>query len=205
MTLPKLKKRWNCTDCWIGFCSMFDKPWFWYGIWFYTITGLGTLATWLSMYNYDMFVSVYGLSSLDILWVQAVFAVWNVINDLLAGLVSDWFQHKCGGRLLMLVPCNLLWCLATVIPYYDFGDWFNIPYSVHYLIYIGLNDAFVATCSIVSSAVWVDDLTNNENERLKLTLVTKPIGFAVGFTISWFSYLFWDKKDLSSFRVLFWI
>ena len=56
----------------------------------------------------------------------------------------------------------------------------------------------------MGSAVWVDDLTSNENERIKLSLITKPIGFVVGFVIVYFSYLFFDKDELDTFRLLFW-
>ena len=154
------------------------------------------------MFSYDMFVSGYGVSSLDILWVQLVFGVWNVFNDLIGGYFSDWYNHKFGGRLELIIPFNILWCLATVIPYYELGI---RPYSLHYLLYICLNDTFLSIQSIVTSAIWVDDLTKNENERIKLSLVTKPIGFVVGFTIIWFSYLLFDKDELDRFHILYWI
>ena len=128
--------------------SLVREPFFCYGIWFYFITGIGTLATWLWGFHLDMFISVWGLTTVDILWIQFVFAVWNVLNDIIAGYLSDYFQYKFGGRLILLIPFNIVYCLSTALPFYNL----NIDYRLHYLLSISLFDGFLSFCAIITSA-----------------------------------------------------
>ena len=179
-----------------------------------------------------MFIVGYGVSSLDIMWVQLVYAVWNVVNDLIGGYFADWYNHKFGGRVFLIVyvvyithnPLKLCICICTLRaqtvqysvvsvhrdPVLRFGNTAVLPalppvrmpafrfsavltpqlYTSHAISYICLNDGFFSVQAIVGSAVWVDDLTSNENERIKLSLVTKPIGFVVGFVIIWYDCVF---------------
>ena len=183
-----------------------NERWFILGFWYSVLSSFGTLHGILfGSYHLDMFISVWQLSSLQIASVHLIYMIWNVTNDLISGYISDWYQYKYPNktRLDLVKPINCLWCFVTLLPFYSFSDY--LPKTVHYFITISLYDGFFSFICITTGAIWTDDLTSNQNERVKLQLIQKPLNAVMVSILSFISYYFWDKRNLYKFRVLLWI
>ena len=183
-----------------------NERWFILGFWYSVLSSCGTLHGLLfGMYHLDMFVSVHQLSSIEIASVHLIYMIWNVLNDLISGYISDWYQYKYPNktRLTLIKPMTILWCFVTLLPFYSFKH--ILPKTVHYFITISLYDGFFSFICITTGAIWTDDLTSNQNERVKLQLIQKPLNALICSILSYISYYFWDKRNLNKFRILLWI
>eukprot|EP01084_Bolivina_argentea_P123036 218058_1 len=188
--------------------TLIHQRWFILGFWYSVLTSFGTLHGILfGTYHLDMFLSVWELSAIQIASVHSIYMIWNVLNDLISGYISDWYQHKYAkhgnSRLTLIKPMNILWCFVTLLPFYSFGNY--IPKTFHYFITISLYDGFFSFVCIVRGALWTDDLTSNQNERVKLQLIQKPMNAIIVSLLSFVSYYFWDKNNLINFKILLWI
>ena len=184
------------------FGDIWNQKWFQRGLWYSLLCSFGTLHGHLfNTYHLDMFVSVWKISSKQVGSVHLIYMIWNTLNDVFSGYIGDWYQYKYGTRLPLILPMNILWCFVTLLAFYSP---FNINVTWHYFITISLYDAFYSFVNIIRGALWTDDLTNNQSQRVKLQLVSIPINSIIGMILMRVSYLYWDKSNLDKFRQLLW-
>eukprot|EP01084_Bolivina_argentea_P267667 454432_1 len=178
------------------------QKWFIGGLCYTVLEQLGCIGALLFGYfMMDMFLKGHKITTAQVASVQIVYILWNVANDLIAGVISDWYAHKFGSRLSLILPLQILWNITALLPFY----YISIPVTIHYFLCISLNDGFFSFVAILRAGIIVDKITEKEKQRLKLSLITKPSQAIVAAIVTFVSYLFWNISDLSNFYIILYI
>lgn len=150
-----------------------------------------------------MFVSVYKIDKTSF-WVgEAVFLVWNSLNDPLFGWISDRGSlqsnaHVCSVEVVRKRIRSLMtFCPVFVLAFLSF--WFSwLQPSVQFVICLCIYDAFLTMIDLNHSAL-LADLALSEKERTRLNAYSSLFS-AIGSISVFVSYYFWDKENTVTFQ-----
>ena len=83
------------------------------------LCSIGTISTILfSTLHMVVFVEVLGLKANEIVRSQALYFVWNVLNDLLGGVVVHIWQNIFGSKLSLVTLLSVLYIASSCLPFF---------------------------------------------------------------------------------------
>ena len=154
-------------------------------------------------YYLDFFLSVVHVHQRAFYVAQTIFMVWNAVNDLIFGWLSDSMaplRHGRRDRLPIIRRGGLGWCVAFCLV------WWPWSYAEESVWLSTLNFAFVLcfydgmlTLVELNHGALLADITYDSNKRAKYNMYSAFCA-ALGSFTSFFGHMFWDKTDLASFR-----
>uniref|UniRef100_A0AAZ3PBL0 Transmembrane protein 180 n=1 Tax=Oncorhynchus tshawytscha TaxID=74940 RepID=A0AAZ3PBL0_ONCTS len=174
----------------------------------------GSLALFVSilhnvflLYYVETFVSVYKIDKLSF-WVgEAVFLIWNSLNDPLFGWLSDRsFLSSSQSGTQISSPEVVLKRLAALsrngplfaISFLAFWVSWARP-GIQFLVCLCLYDGFLTVVDLNHNAL-LADLAVSANDRTRLNFHCSLFS-ALGSLSVFLSYSVWDKGDFHSFRL----
>ncbi|XP_061089224.1 transmembrane protein 180 [Conger conger] len=159
------------------------------------------------LYYVETFVSVYKIDKVSF-WVgETVFLIWNSLNDPLFGWLSDHsFLSSPQSGQQIASPEVVVRRLRSVARH---GPLFALSFlafwvawarpGLQFLVCLCLYDGFLTAVDLSHSAL-LADLAVSAADRTQLNFYCSLFS-AVGSLSVFLSYSFWDKDDLSSFRL----
>lgn len=174
----------------------------------------GSLALFISilhnvflLYYVDTFVSVYKINKVAF-WVgEAVFLLWNSLNDPLFGWLSDRrflsSQTRSGSRLssraVVLARVRALGWHGPLLALSFLAFWVPwAPAGLQFLLCLCLYDGFLTLVDLHHHAL-LADLAVSAHGRTHLNFYCSLFSAAGSLSV-FASYAFWNKEDFSSFR-----
>ncbi|CAD7924220.1 unnamed protein product [Amoebophrya sp. A120] len=93
-------------------------------LYYSAFTTLATVPTLLfSNLHMDAFLNVHGLSTGDVARVHVFYSVWNTLNDVFAGVFSDFIMAKFKlRRIAYLKLLSIVWVIASALPFLLVSD-----------------------------------------------------------------------------------
>lgn len=86
---------------------------------FALLCSIGTISTILfSTLHMVVFVEVLGLNANDIVTSQALYFVWNVLNDLLGGVLVHMWQNIFGSKLTLVTLLSVAYIASSCLPFF---------------------------------------------------------------------------------------
>ncbi|KAM6951751.1 transmembrane protein 180 [Aplochiton taeniatus] len=174
----------------------------------------GSLALFVSilhnvflLYYVETFVSVYKIDKVSF-WVgEAVFLIWNSVNDPLFGWLSDrsFLNYPQEGTQISSpeVVLKRLQALSRNGPLFALSFlafWVAWAHpGLQFLLCLCLYDGFLTVVDLNHNAL-LADLAVSASDRTRLNFHCSLFS-AVGSLSVFLSYSFWDKEDFFSFRV----
>ncbi|KAJ3607727.1 hypothetical protein NHX12_024778 [Muraenolepis orangiensis] len=174
----------------------------------------GSLALFVSilhnvflLYYVDTFVSIYKIDKLSFWGGQAVFLVWNSLNDPLFGWLSDRsFLSSPGAGSPITSPEVVLKRLGALskngplfaLSFLGFWVAWARP-ALQFPVCLCLYDGFLTVVDLNHGAL-LADLAVSAADRTRLNFHCSVFSAAGSLSV-FLSYCFWDKEDLSRFRV----
>ncbi|KAK7465945.1 hypothetical protein BaRGS_00037483 [Batillaria attramentaria] len=158
------------------------------------------------LYHVDMFVSVYKIDKMSFWIGEAVFLVWNSVNDPLFGWMSD--RHFLGNHAtkehsearVVNQRLDALQKNGPLLALTFLAFWLAWAYPwLQFVVCLCLYDGFLTMVDLHHSALLADLAVSNE-ARTKLNSACS-IFSVVGSTSVFLSYMLWHKEDLTSFRI----
>lgn len=151
------------------------------------------------LYLIDLFLTTNKLEERYFYQAQVIYALWNAINDPLFGWILDHTNISGDKRLPAIKYGGPLWACVFLLPWFNWTD--ESPYitGIHFLVSLCVYDAFLTYVLLVHSAL-LADLTADNKERNKMNNYA-AYGGLLGYCLSSFSYFFWDKTSLGTFRL----
>lgn len=159
------------------------------------------------LYYVETFVSIYKIDKISF-WVgETVFLIWNSVNDPLFGWLSDraFLSSPQSGSQITTpeVVLKRLKALSTNGPLFALSFLaFWVAWArpwLQFLLCLCLYDGFLSMVDLHHSAL-LADLAVSANDRTRLNFHCSVFS-ALGSLSVFLSYSFWDKEDLSSFRL----
>eukprot|EP00117_Sycon_ciliatum_P044873 scpid44646/ scgid32311/ Transmembrane protein 180 len=158
------------------------------------------------VYHVDVFVSVFKISQSAFWLGEAIFLIWNSLNDSLFGWFSDSSFLKSDSssssglgtvsrRISAIERCGPLFAASFLLV------WYAWPWpGLQFVFCLCLYDGFLTVIDLHHSALLADmAVTLPDRTRLEFACSV----FNAAGTMSLFaSYFVWDRGDLSSFRVV---
>ena len=154
------------------------------------------------LYHVDTFVSIYKIDKYSFWFAEAIFLVWNSVNDPIFGWISDkqYLVHGEGGVGVVLKRIRALrfngpwFCLSFI------SFWALWTYPVLQLVIcLCLYDGFLTMIDLHHSAL-LADLAVSADTRADLNYYCSVFS-CVGSLSVFLSYAIWDRDDLVHFRV----
>ena len=133
---------------------------------------------------------------------QVVFMVWNAINDPLVGWLCDRLPGN-DRRLPAIRMGGPLWALSFVFTWYSPGPAYPTLAGIHFVASLCLYDTML-TLVEVNHAALLADISTSVEARGRCNMYAALFA-AVGSFSSFFSHLYWDKRDLQPFRRFAWL
>ncbi|RUS75095.1 hypothetical protein EGW08_017149, partial [Elysia chlorotica] len=158
------------------------------------------------LYHVDMFVSVYQISKTAFWCGEALFLVWNSLNDPLFGWFSDRnlleYSADESKHSKDIVWTRLralqIYCPLFTLSFCLFWIGWAFP-GVQFAICLCLYDGFLTMIDLHHSAL-LADLSVSAVVRARLNSKCS-IFSAIGSASVFLSYLVWNKADLKAFRM----
>eukprot|EP00937_MAST-01D_sp_MAST-1D-sp2_P003846 g3846.t1 len=158
-------------------------------------------------YYLDFFLTVVHVDSRAFYIAQLIFMVWNALNDLVFGWLSDKItpmRHGRRDRLPIIRRGGLGWCVAFCLVWWPWTDgsagtpsvWLT---SLNFAFVLCLYDGMLTLVEVNHSAL-LADITVDSNQRAKYNMYSAFCA-AVGSFSSFFGHMFWDKSNMAGFRV----
>jgi len=138
----------------------------------YTLVKLAivVLSTSFNLFHVHQFLNVYKLPRTIFATAHLIYAVWNTINDFLAGWISDAYAARTGERATLVRFGGMLWCFAFLIPWWRpeslVTEFPVLAGGGHFLLSICLWDAFYSFICIAQGAL-ITDATVGAKQRTK--------------------------------------
>ena len=153
------------------------------------------------LYHVDTFVSIYKIDKHSFWFAEAVFLVWNSINDPIFGWISDkqYLMHGEGGVSVVLTRIRALrfngplFCLSF-LTFWVLWTWPVLQLVVCLCVY----DGFLTMLDLHHSAL-LADLAVSAETRTDLNYYCSLFSCAGSLSV-FLSYAVWDRNDLTSFR-----
>lgn len=157
------------------------------------------------LYHVEIFVSYYRIDRESFWWGEAIFLVWNSLNDFICGWVSD--QNLLGSgtqvRVSQSTALRRIEALAFGGPGFAIAFslvWYNwAPPNLQFVVCLCLYDGFLTYLDLNHSAL-LADLATTEVDRTNLSLYSS-LASAFGCISVFFSFAVWDKNNVSMFRI----
>ncbi|XP_028414172.1 transmembrane protein 180-like [Dendronephthya gigantea] len=155
------------------------------------------------LYYVEIFVSVYKIDKTSFWIGEAVFLVWNSLNDPLFGWISDHGSLEnnihVGSIEIVRKRIRALMKFSPVFVLGFLSFWFSwLQPSLQFVICLCIYDAFLTLIDLNHSAL-LADLALSEEERTKLNSYSSFFS-AIGSTSVFISYYFWDKEFIITFQ-----
>ena len=176
-------------------------------------TSYGTLTLFTSilhnvflLYHVDMFVSVYQISKTAFWCGEALFLIWNSLNDPLFGWFSDrkllgftMVGSKHSKDIVWTRISSLhIYCPLFTLAFCSFWVSWTYP-GIQFAVCLCLYDGFLTMIDLHHSAL-LADLSVSAFVRAKLNSRCS-IFSAIGSASVFLSYLVWNKANLKAFRL----
>ncbi|XP_046380263.1 transmembrane protein 180-like [Haliotis rufescens] len=156
------------------------------------------------LYHVDMFVSVYKIDKYSF-WVgEAIFLVWNSLNDPLFGWLSDRQYLNTSAKTssqyeIVMRRFNAIQINGPLFAISFIAFWIPWAYPwLQFVVCLCLYDGFLTMLDLHHSAL-LADLSVSADVRTSLNSRCS-IFSAMGSASVFLSYAFWNKDNLSSFR-----
>lgn len=155
-------------------------------LWLYSLANLANSLASTTVSSYAIFFYTDALHVPARLIGQAwfVFGIWNTVNDLLFGWISDRIPARLGRRVFLM----LLFALPVGIAYFflwtppGFARGSEITLAIYFLLMISLYDTCQSAVTVSQGAVF-PELATNSNDRAKLSAFRQVMGI-VGITLA---------------------
>nr|MDO8111183.1 MFS transporter [Candidatus Sigynarchaeota archaeon] len=144
----------------------------------------GIFSTFLG-YIQAFYFGYMGLQPGWIVMAQIIYAIWNVLNDPLFGMLQDRTRSRKGRYMPWIKACAPLFSISFVLVFFPPAAWSNavggvdyqMPLFLWYLISQLLFDTFFTICYLACSALF-PQMTLDGRERTKISLVAAGLGIA---------------------------
>ncbi|EKX46456.1 hypothetical protein GUITHDRAFT_107660 [Guillardia theta CCMP2712] len=170
----------------------------------YGATMLGSAAmnnVWVT-YSIPFFSS--RLSSSSFFLGQALYMVWNALNDPLIGWISDMSPGLMRRRIPAIRYGGPLWALVFSLSWLDWGDEGHkgsFLSAIHFTLALCAYDGLLTTVELNHGAL-LADISSSVEDRTKLNQAS-AIGAVIGSCSSFFGHMYWNPvpgADLHLFR-----
>lgn len=157
------------------------------------------------LYHVDMFVSVYKIDKMSFWLGEAVFLIWNSVNDPLFGWISDRQYlnksgSKCSNQNVVEQRIQALQRNGPFLALTFLSFWVAWAYPwLQFVVCLCLYDGFLTMVDLHHSALLADLAVSNE-DRTKLNS-SCSIFSMLGSMSVFISYMLWHKEDLTFFRI----
>jgi len=155
-------------------------------------------------YHLDFFLTVVHLSPFWFYFGHSVFMVWNAVNDLIFGWLSDNLFPKSlrRSRLPAIRYCGGLWALIFFFVWFPWGGPQASPLlaGLNWMANLCLYDSMLTLVEVNHSAL-LAEVTTDSRERAQLNSFSSVCA-ALGSLTSLAGHLFWFKRggDMAPFR-----
>lgn len=160
-------------------------------LWLYSLGNLaGSLAyTTVNTYIIFFYTDIVHISARLIGQIWFIFGIWNTVNDLLLGWLSDRVPARLGRRLFLM----LVFAVPVGIAYFflwnpplglrQYGD---LALALYFLVLVSLYDSFQTAVAVSQGAVF-PELATVAHDRAKLSAFRQTLGIvgvALAFVVS---------------------
>jgi len=155
-------------------------------------------------YHLDFFLTVVHLSPFWFYLGHSVFMVWNAVNDLIFGWLSDTLFPKSlrRSRLPTIRYCGGIWALIFFFVWFPWGGPHASPMlaGLNWMANLCLYDSMLTLVEVNHSAL-LAEVTTDSRERAQLNSFSSLCA-ALGSLTSLAGHLFWFQRggDMAPFR-----
>eukprot|EP01137_Pigoraptor_chileana_P030823 Opistho-2@17822 len=152
-----------------------------------------------SMYYVDLFLNVYGVSSWWFYVSQALYLVWNAVNDPLFGWIQD-MSSSPGRRQQAILHGAPLFAASFLVPWFDMGAGSELLTGLHMVFALCFWDCMFTYVVLAQCALFAEISPNLEDRTrvLQYSQVASMLGSCSVFV----AHVLWDKSNLLPFRVM---
>jgi hypothetical protein len=132
---------------------------------------------------------------------QAVYMVWNAVNDPLVGWLSDALPGLTQRRTPAIMYGGPAWALVFALAWFDLGWSSSVLDGLHFTLILCAYDGLLTYVELNHGAL-LADLSSSVTDRTLLNQAS-AVGAILGSLSSFFGHLYWQAgigADLTSFR-----
>lgn len=168
--------------------------------WFPFLGTFGTLSTVLfGTLHMIAFVQIHDLKPNDVAVAQAVYLVWNTVNDLLGGVLVHQFYQRFGTRLPLVAGLSILYIIAALLPFFRISFYGLIPIGAYYFLTISLTDGCMSVLAIARGAM-IEEVAEDESHQLCMSRWDQIFGVAE-FGIKIAGFAIFDPENVFDIQV----
>jgi Na+/melibiose symporter-like transporter len=182
----------------------------WRGQWpaaAFGMTMLGSVALHSAFMTYyvEVFRTSFSISPSSFLLAQAVFGLWNALNDPIFGWVSDLVASRSSSQLraraTSIAVGGAVWSLAFLAVWWPWGSGESWAEAAHMALTLCIYDGALTWVEVNHGAA-LAEMTHDQAERAQAN-AWSGVWAAIGASASWAAHSAWtNASDLRLFRAV---
>lgn len=146
------------------------------------------------------FLKVHDLTAMQIASAHLGYVVWNTLNDVFAGYISDGYAARYGSRLGFVCCLQMLWVLSTCLPFLSVPEYVTHGMAgvIFYLVCISLYDGCFSLVNVSRGALMEQITEGGESERVHFKRLNCVFGNVEGL-VNLAAYALWSETEQGPF------
>lgn len=148
------------------------------------------------------FLKVHELTAMQIASAHLGYVVWNTVNDVFAGYISDGYAARYGSRLGFVCCLQVLWVMSTCLPFLAVPDYVTrgMLGVIYYLVCISLYDGCFSLVNVGRGALMEQITEGGEPERVHFKRLNCVFGNVEGL-VNLAAYALWSETAPTPFLI----